>query len=246
MFRMTTHPISADARRDLAAIGKRAAIEDSEVFALTMGQGSSGGLVKLTQALIDAGKLPSAPRELASRIKTMQWTYGIGMDCAGYSKEALRAVHGARVRFYAPGMESFRDLDGKRSGEFARVSIEGARPGDLMTLDAAPGGTFGHNVVVYSNDVVDASRRAALVASYGAGVAAFLASAGPHRALEVDSSWGAGTSGAMEGGYRRDTWLYDAGAKQWASFSPGTTPPELVLSKLGPADDAFHGVYRPR
>ncbi|CAN5892509.1 hypothetical protein BH11MYX4_BH11MYX4_11010 [soil metagenome] len=48
------------------------------------------------------------------------------------------------------------------------------------------------------------------------------------------------------GGYRRDTWIYDQSSKSWASFAPGTTPPQLVVSKDGPSDDRFHGIYRPR
>ncbi|HSO33469.1 MAG TPA: hypothetical protein VLT33_13135 [Labilithrix sp.] len=246
MFRMTPHVIPQSLRNELRTIGLRASLTDGQIRALEVGQGSSGSLVKMTQALIDAGKLPPAPADLAARIKTMQWTYGIGMDCAGYSKVALRAAHGRSLGFYGAGIESFRDLDGKRSAIFARVPLAKARPGDLITLDPSPGGTYGHNVVVYGNDEVDAARRGALSATYGAPMAAFLSSPGPHRLLQVDSSWGAGAEGNLVGGYRRDTWLYDASTKSWASFAPGTTPPQLVVSKDGPSDDRFHGVYRPR
>jgi len=246
MFRMTPHVIPQDLLGELRQVGLRAGLTDGQIGALRVGQGSSASLVKMTQALIDAGKLPAQPSDLAARIKTVQWSYGIGMDCAGYSKLALRAAHGRDLGFYGAGIESFRDLDGKRSALFARVPIAQARPGDLVTLDPSPGGTYGHNVVVYDNKLADAAQRAALSTTYGASMKAFLSSPGPHRVLEVDSSWGAGTDGNLVGGYRRDTWVYDASMKSWASFAPGTTPPQLVVSNDGPADDRFHGVYRPR
>jgi hypothetical protein len=246
MFRMTPHVIPQQLQNELRSIGIRAGLTDGQIGALKVGQGSNASLVKMTQALIDAGKLPAQPSDLAARIKTMQWTYGVGMDCAGYSKEALRAAHGRDLGFYGAGIESFRDLDGKRSATFARVRIAQARPGDLLTLDPSPGGTYGHNVVVYDNKIADTAQRAALSATYGAPMTAFLSSAGPHRVLQVDSSWGAGTEGNLVGGYRRDTWIYDESMKSWASFAPGTTPPQLVVSKEGPADDTFHGIYRPR
>jgi hypothetical protein len=246
MFRMTPHVIPQALVGELHRIGLRAGLTDGQMRALEVGQGSSASLVKMTQALIDAGKLPSGPSDLASRIKTMQWSYGIGMDCAGYSKVALRAAHGRDLGFYGAGFESFRDLDGKRSAAFARVPIARARPGDLITLDPSPGGTYGHNVVVYDNRLAGTAQRAALGTTYGAPMTAFLSSPGPHRVLEVDSSWGAGTEGNLVGGYRRDTWIYDEWNKSWASFAPGTTPRQLVVSKDGPSDDVFHGVYRPR
>jgi hypothetical protein len=71
---------------------------------------------------------------------------------------------------------------------FARVRIANARPGDLITLDPSPGGTYGHNVVVYANRVADAAQRAALSTTHGAPMTAFLSSPGPHLVLQVDSS----------------------------------------------------------
>ena len=100
--------------------------------------------------------------------------------------------------------------------------------------------------MVYDNKIADTAQRAALSTTYGAPMAAFLSSPGPHRVLQVDSSWGAGAEGNLVGGYRRDTWIYDQSSKSWASFAPGTTPPQLVVSKDGPSDDKFHGIYRPR
>jgi hypothetical protein len=144
-------------------------------------------------------------------------------------------------------MESFRDVDRGRDGTFAKVAFEKARPGDLITLDSAEAGGWGHNVVVYSHVTADAARKAILCGlARDPALADFLSSPGPHHVFEVDSSWGAGTEGAECGGYRRDTWLYDASTKTWGSFEPGVTPPSFVTSASGPADDVFHGAYRVR
>ena len=172
----------------------------------------------------------------------MQWNYGIGVDCAGYSKQALLACSARAPTMYAPGMESFRDLDRVRSGSFAKQSIENTRPGDLITLDG-PAGGWGHNVVVYSHVTADDAKKASLPGSDPT-LHAFFATPGPHHVIEVDSSWGAGSDGAEEGGYRRDTWLYDVSTKTWGSFEPQSK--RFVTSTSGPAHDGYHGTYRPR
>lgn len=211
-----------------------------------VGQCTPKQLVKITQALIDAGHLKPGPGDVASRIRQMQWDYGIGVDCAGYSKEAIAATAARKPELYGPGNESFRDLDGRRAGSFARLPLADARPGDLITLDEIPPERYGHNVVVYSHATADASQKAVLGAKHGAELAAFLASAGPHHVLEVDSSWGAGAEGNPCGGFRRDTWIYDASTKAWGSFDPRATPPRFQISSRGPSGDAYHGTYRPR
>ena len=210
------------------------------------GQPTPKQLVKITQALIDDGRLPNGPGDVATRIRQMQWDYGIGVDCAAYSKAAIAATASRMPELYGPGSESFRDLDGKRAVHFAKLSVADARPGDLITLDEIPPERWGHNVVVYSRATADASQKAFLGAKHGPELAAFLASAGPHHVLEVDSSWGAGAEGDPCGGFRRDTWIYDASANMWGSFEPRTTPPRFQTSARGPSGDAYHGTYRPR
>lgn len=209
------------------------------------GQGTPAQLVKVTQALIDMGRLPEGPGDLGARIRKMQWDHGIGVDCAGYCKEALLATSPKVLPLERPGMESFRDLDGKRAHAFVKVSVEDARPGDLVTLDPLPPEKYGHNVMVYSRAVADDARRSALATAHGPSMAAFLASPGPHHVIEVDSSWGAGGVGADHGGYRRDTWIYDASSKTWGWFEPAE-PRAFVTAKAGPSNDKHHGVYRPR
>ena len=242
MFRML-HPKGDAIVAIVTTCAKRAGVQPGPAI---VGQCTPKELVKITQALIDAGRLPPGSGDVATRIRQMQWDHGIGVDCAGYSKQAIAATAARVPRLYAPGIESFRDLDGERKGSFARVAIADARPGDLLTLDAIAPEIYGHNVVVYSHATSDDAQTAALSAKHGPYVAAFLASAGPHHVLEVDSSWGAGADGNPCGGFRRDTWIYDASTKAWGSFDPRTTPPRFEISTRGPSGDAYHATYRPR
>lgn len=230
----------------VATLGACAARAGVPPWPAIVGQCTPAQLVKLSQALIDAGCLPPGPGDAATRIRRMQWDYGIGVDCAGYSKLAIAATAARAPEMYGPGWESFRDLDGKRSGSFVRLSSAEARPGDLITLDPIPPERYGHNVVVYSRSTAETSHKALLAAKHGPEVAAFLASVGPHHVFEVDSSWGAGAEGDPCGGFRRDAWIYDASTNMWGSFEPRTTPPRFQISARGPAGDAYHGTYRPR
>lgn len=53
-----------------------------------LGAPSAHDLVRVTQALIDAGHLPDGPGDIESRVKSMQWKYGIGIDCTDYVLDA--------------------------------------------------------------------------------------------------------------------------------------------------------------
>lgn len=209
------------------------------------GQGTPAQLVKVTQALVEMGRLPPGPGDLSARIRQMQWEHGIGVDCAGYCREALIATATKRPPLYAPGAESFRDLDHARAGSFAKQKIADIRPGDLITLDPIAPEVWGHNVVVYAHDVADASAKRTLATLHGEAMKAFLSSPGPHHVIEVDSSWGAGATGADYGGFRRDTWIYDEATKSWGCFEPWS-PRRFVTSTEGPSGDRYHGAYRAR
>lgn len=221
MFRMTTHAVPQKMAAEAQSLAQRAGVRFP--MAAFYGQCSPKDLVTTTQALIDAGRLPPPPGDVASRIRRMQWDHGIGVDCAGYAKQALIATSPRPLPLRNPGAESFTDLDTTRAGAFAKLPIEKARPGDLITLDPMPNEHWGHNVIVYSHVVKN----------------------GLH-VFEVDSSWGAGEHGSEEGGFRRDTWTYDPSTRIWGSHLPGTSPPVLVTSGEGPAGDRYHGTYRPR
>jgi hypothetical protein len=100
-------------------------------------------------------------------------------------------------------------------------------------------------VIVRSRVVMGEAEKARVAAAYGETAARFLRGVGPHHAIEVDSSWGAGPDGAELGGFRRDTWIYDEGSRTWGFVDVHVTPPVFRTSITGPAtDDAFHGAYR--
>lgn len=219
-----------------------------------LGCPSAGEIKNVTQALIDAGKLPPGTGSLESRIKTMQWQWGIGIDCTDYVIGAALRASGkseSQVQFGGGpslGNDYFAAADA--NPHLRKVGIASARPGDVFTLDAprvpnqAP--DVGHRAVVYSNTVCDAARLNALASQYGAAVTTF-AAGGPVRAFEMDASWSAGQFGGGFGGVRRDTWLYNESTNQWAQINQRVSPPatpRFEVTPNGPANDVFHGVYR--
>lgn len=224
MFRMNGGANQGSAKQHggrLAAIAQSARVNPALI---SVGQGSPRELVKMTQALIDAGCLPPPPGDVDVRIRQMQWQWGIGVDCAGYTYRAALTASGADAKALGLkplGWENFRALDGNRA--FQKTAPEMARPGDIMTLDPRPPETVGHNVIVRSHTT-----------------------SGTRHTIEVDSSWGAGADGADYGGFRRDTWIYDDATKLWTSFDAHVTPPVERTSSEGPCDERFHGCYRPK
>ena len=255
MFRMNT-ATSFNAKKmeahapELARICGRAGIASADAPA-RYGRCSPEQLVKVTQALLDAGKLPPADdehRDLASRIRGMQWEWGIGVDCAGYTQQAAADAHGAAGAPFKTNLmgDAFSGMANDK--RFAKVDITEIRPGDVIHLDAPNRGDVGHNVICYAHATLDDAARARLIASPTTGDKgkAFLASAGPFHAFEVDSSWGAG-QGSMVGGFRRDTWLFDESTFTWASYPSGQRDlPLNVDPQTGPQGELFGGAFRPR
>lgn len=225
MFRMNKGANERSAKaheKELDAIAARAGVN---VVMVKLGQGSPRDLVKITQALIDAGKLPPPPGDIATRIRRMQWEWGIGVDCAGYTYQAVVVASGAPAHALGLkplGYEDFRHM-GDPAKRFAKVDPTLARPGDVMTLDPLPPETVGHNVIVRSHTTN-----------------------GTLHVFEVDSSWGAGADGADYGGFRRDTWTYDDATKVWTWTNNHVSPPVTETSLDGPAGERFHGCYRPK
>ena len=168
----------------------------------------------------------------------MQWEHGLGVDCAGFSFQATQEIHGGgAVGKHARGDLFTNIAHGMREHGYAE-----ARPGDIIHLANTKIGDPGHNVVVYARKAVDAGLAATLTAKHPS-TRAFLAEAGPIVALEVDSSWGAGESGDVRGGARRDTWLFNTQTKEWGTFD--ATTGELERSKIGPQDERPSGARRP-
>lgn len=237
MFRMN-YPVDRAVVMKVEQVGLAVGIGSARTQHLYWGQGTPADLVKLTQALIDANMLPTGPGDLAARIRQLQWNCGIGIDGAGYAREAIRVSSHRECVFYGPGIESFRDLDGNRGYAFAKMTLEDLRPGDLLTLDPMPPDLWGHCAVVYRAETADAGRRLYLEAR-----GATFTGMGPFRIIEVDSSWAAGNA-APYGGYRRDTWIFDEHQATWGWWDPRGNG--FAVSSAGPCGDRFHGAYRPR
>ncbi len=214
------------------------------------GQASPAQVVAVTQALVDAGKLPPGPGDLASRIRTMQWQYGVGIDCASFTRQAFVEANHCSMQSVGldPQSEAFRGLDANPN--FTKVGIAAVRPGDVITLDPQPGYRWGHNVIVHGNEIVSQADRAKVEQDWKGPAKTFFLGPGPFRAIEVDSSWGAGALGSMHGGYRRDTWYYDEATKLWGYVDPGDEKQGIARSFVttpdGPAGDLYHGAYRVR
>jgi hypothetical protein len=255
MFRMNT-PTAFNARKmemhaaELTQICAKAGIPGAAAPA-RFGRCSPEQLVKVTQALIDAGKLPAADQAhptLADRIRGMQWEWGIGVDCAGYTQQAAAAAHGDAGSIFKANLNGDIFSGMMKDTRFASVQIANIRPGDVIHLDSPTLGEVGHNVICRTHTTLDDAARATLLASKTTGDAgkAFLAGAGPFHAFEVDSSWGAG-EGSMVGGFRRDTWIYSESSLSWASYPSGNRELPLVdFPMSGPQGELFGGAFRPR
>jgi hypothetical protein len=255
MFRMNT-ATSFNAKKmeahapELTRLCQKAGLA-SAAGPVRFGRCSPEQLVKVTQVLIDAGKLPPAdaahPR-LADRIRGMQWEWGIGVDCAGYTQQAAAEAHGAAGAVFKANLMGDVFSGMKHDKRFASVDIASIRPGDVIHLDAPKRGDVGHNVICHAHAIMDDRARASLLASKTIGDEgkAFLRGAGPFHAFDVDSSWGAG-DGMMVGGFRRDTWLFDESSFTWASFPSGQRDLPLEPHPMsGPQGELFGGAFRPR
>jgi hypothetical protein len=238
-----THPAAKDLLA-VAAAAKPVSLA-SAVGAVQVGRGTPEQVTRLTQALIDAGKLPAATAKqepLAARIHQMQWRYGIGFDCAGYTQQAAAAAVGKPREAVFPNA-----LDGAIS--FARMtklpSVTGARAGDMFVLKAPAYETVGHKTVVYAHHVESTEQIQSELAGRGyseSDIAAF-GSGGPFHRFELDASWGAGANGDVTGGYRRETAMYNESTGKWAWHVPSSDTFHVTDH---PYDHPIDGAYRPR
>lgn len=237
--------LTAKGRELVAILGRAGELAPGGVM---LGYPSARQLVRATQALIDAGKLPSLPPPATSadRIRKMQWDWGIGIDCVDWCMNALSRASGRSVE--GMGLQRGADPFGK-TGEttprgFARVTATAARAGDVVTLND-PSDPPGHRVIVRDRSVVAANDPSAreIVTTWGTTASSFFRGTGPFHVLHVDSSWGA-EDGKAFGGYRRDTWVFDEGSRSWMSYSPHTGDAGVHVSVDGPAGETLMGVYR--
>lgn len=210
--------------RELRAVCVKAGVGGEAVMRAQLGRGTPEELVKVTQALIDAGKLPPGGDSAELRIRQMQWSWGIGVDCAGYTEQAAAAARGDVVA--RPSMNDFL-AEMRARGAAKRIDVSQLRPGDVIRLNSPSPGEPGHDVVVYAHDVATSVQG--------------MTGPGPFHVIEVDSSWGAG-DGNDFGGFRRDTWIYDEGTHTWGSYEHGSGA--FGVSSRGPCDEPFGGAFR--
>jgi hypothetical protein len=228
-----------DLHDDLVAIAGKVGL-GGEVGALNGGRATPGQIRRVTQALIDARRLPPPGKlDLASRVRTMMCNYGIGLDCAGYAQQAFLASRGvtrSQTQLGAPNLENLSNLEHEG---FARINVADARPGDLMVLTA--GRQVGHTAIVRdarpatADELQDLQNRDACKGATKKLDLAHL------QVLVLDSSWG-NSADALIGGVERRTWWHDDTNNKWVTEADG----DVVV--LDTPYDSFHkleGVYRP-
>jgi hypothetical protein len=224
--------------------------------AILDGRGTPEQVRRLTQALIDAGRLlpPTAEVPIKGRVQQMMFDYGIGFDCAGFVGQAYAASRSGAVT-RAPALDPQDALAGLGTREFARVGLDETRPGDIIVLGRPPHEKYGHTVIVYgAHEATDADRKwlgalagdqvkdeGQTASAHNDGVAAGdIASSANLRVMVVDSSWGSGGAPTL-GGVQRRTWIHDLTRGQWV----WTDCVNLLHVTATPYDHPIQGAYRP-
>lgn len=186
-------------------------------------------LVRVTQALLDAGALGDKTPVTAQDIRDLQAKFCIGIDCIGFVRTAEVALHGNAVwkgtqlhdgcTSYLDGAHGFTT----RAGGLAGVAF--AETGDVIHLEPSRNTeNRQHNVIVRQNEIVSASDpRTHTIAARGG---AALLQGGPVHLIEIVCSGGGDDTIR---GVRRETWLYNESTKVWADASgtPLTAAPGL-------------------
>jgi hypothetical protein len=229
----------------LAAAGRRVGLTDEAVALVKAGRATPLQVALLAQGLIDEGRLPVGGQGtpgLAQRVRVMMFDHGVGLDCAGYVQQALLAARGvtrASVGLRPPLMEN---LGGLAQRGYARVSVEEARSGDLLILQApAPSANdphpVGHTAIVRDARPTTGGERDWLTRAGQISGAA--AANGRWTTIVVDSSWGSGGSAARGGVDRRTLW-HETVSDQWV----WTEDRSVVESGPLPYAHALDGIYR--
>ncbi len=245
-FRMNggygTNPDEAVRRASVVLTPKVLASLSSALRLTATGKAEPRVLVRVTQALIDAG----AQREFGEgpeAVRKMMWKYGIGVDCSGYCRRAFLASRGVSEAQASARYGIGRSVDGfdpDQLRSFRKVKCEAARAGDVCKLGH---GRDNHKVIVARHDVIPGGQRSVEVPGHGPLPASFRGSGRVH-VFEVDSSWGAGPHGSAQGGVGRRVWVYSEATGRWGSYHASTG--KLEVSSKGPYGYALNGFFRPR
>lgn len=234
-----------------AALAARLTADD--VLRLHEGRATPEQVRAVTQALIDAGRLPESSTDapdLPMRIRQMMADHGIGLDCAGYTQQAYLESRGV-VRSATglnPNIEN-ENLSNLSSKGFARVALSNARPGDLLVLNPPKDGESGHTLIVYDHREATPDETADLRAKKFEGrIEAFV----------VDSSYGSDGQ-FVRGGVMQQIWFRDQKgdwARKMEASSPdgrkgdewydASSPATSVEQVYGPPYHSIDGLYRPQ
>jgi hypothetical protein len=231
------HVVEANST-DLGVIARGAGLTQGQVEALKLGRSTPETIRRVSQALIDAGKLPpGTSADAAPRVRTMMSDYGIGIDCAGYVQQAFLASRGTTRAQTGLKPIDAEDLSGLSRKGFARVASTDIRAGDLFILGRPKSGEAGHTVIVRDSRMATPEEAQALKAC-----ATGWGNPDPStiRRLEVDSSWGS-SGDAQKGGVQRHFWWHDEASDRWMSESTGA----WETGKTPYRDHPIDGIYRP-
>ena len=206
---------------ELKAVAAKVGISGNRVAAVQVGRGTPDEVRRLTQGLIDAGKLPP-PADTKdtpeARVQRLMFEHGIGFDCAGYVQQAFTAAHGitrAQAGF-TPNVVDEGLFDPSAKGPFRKVAPEQAQAGDIIVLKPPAGETFGHRLLVFSRHDLRPEEQ-----GHYKGIEAKdqeRIESGRISIFEVDSSYGAGGNPGV-GGVQRQKWIYDAKSDTWGRFA---------------------------
>lgn len=227
----------------LHAVAKSIGMTEGEITVIQAGRATPAQIRRLTQGLVDSGKLPlpgkDTPAPLAGRLRQMMFDFGIGLDCAGYVRQAFVASHPdvSGVSLRAPVNES---LSGLAARGFFRLPLSQARTGDIIVLNPPSPREYGHTLIVHDARPATLADREQLkdLAQTDDKVRRIQGS-DRLSVLVVDSSWGSWGS-ALRGGASRQTWFQDARSGQWLGVHDKERSP-IVGSLYG---HTVEGVYR--
>ncbi len=240
-------------RRNLGALlaaASRALLSPVVLNRIEAGRGTPDEIHTLAQALIDgAPPFPADRHERDRAVRQLLFDHGIGIDCAGYVRQAASWATGTggAGRGSPPALSD--DLSGLGSRGFTRVTeLRAVRPGDIVVLGppGADPAEPGHRAIVYDQHEASPAELRLLVENGAAGQR--LASGGRVLVFQVDSSWGC-HGDAQIGGVSRETWWYCETTTKWGWQPQGAPGARRLLESDTPYGHGFdppHGIFHDR